>query len=207
MSVCDIGHGLAHGLRRILPLADHPVFPRRDHDAVVFVMFKRHRISAYGEEGRHQFWAAKQRRSFCSDYMSIAGGFAVVDHGMAVFPFDRLKLLWTGGIPIVGALRRLLRDPHFASPSQSRSVTSQNSERSAPAFTRQRANAWLSADCCDPPMPQPAPGVPLWGSTADATHLLRNVTATSQPDLASAFELFVLRHCSTALLRAAFTVG
>src|SRR5215472_1070920 len=97
--------------------------------------------------------------------------------------------------------------PHFPLPSQKRSVTSQNSARSAPAFARQRASAWLSADCWDAPIPHPAPGVPLWGSTADATHLLRNVTTTSQPDLASAFELLVLRHCSTALARAAFTLG
>ena len=66
----------------------------------------------------------------------------------------------------------MANDPHFPSPSQKRSVTSQNSARSVPAFARQRASAWLSADCCDPPRPQPAPGVPVWGSTADATHLL-----------------------------------
>src|SRR5262249_386150 len=97
--------------------------------------------------------------------------------------------------------------PYFPSPSQSRSVTWQNSARSVPAFARQRASAWLSANCWDPPIPQPAPGVPLSGSTADATHLLRNVTTTSQPDLPSALELSDLRHGSTPLFRAVFTGG
>jgi hypothetical protein len=62
--------------------------------------------------------------------------------------------------------------PHLPLPSQKRSVTSQNSARLAPAFARHRASAWLSADCWEPPTPQPAPGVPLSGSIAEATHLL-----------------------------------
>ena len=59
---------------------------------------------------------------------------------------------------------------YFALPSQRRFITLQKSRRAAPAVFRQPARAASSAAACVSATAHPAPGVPSFGSSADATH-------------------------------------
>src|SRR6185437_12771755 len=72
------------------------------------------------------------------------------------------------------------RVAYFFSPSHRELSILQYSPRPAPAVALHRVTAWASANCKVPPIAQPTPGVPAFGSIATAMHSLVKVPTTLQ---------------------------